>query len=456
LHVHSQISDGAYSIQELAALAQQRGIDVLGISDSFLTRASYGLPPFRKLVSRTISRPGVLDFGIDSYFNVIQTAQNAVPDVLLLPGVEVTPNYYWLGSWPGQLELHDFDRHLLVWGITDATVLRNLPVVQNEHWVNTHHDWWSAAGPAATWLGGILLLAIALAARKARPLLIAGPLFLLALCWTYDAYPFGRLADPYSGKPNIAAAQRLIDEVADHGGLTYWSYPEAKYPDVSISGSKMVSRAQPQVLGMTQNYRGFEGLYGDTITITKPGALWDQLLGEYVRGERKDWPSVITGIDFHSFKPGNGWYALDRGLSILFARNKTIAEVISALRQGRGYATFQNSADHVLLLENYALQAAEGEAISGETVRGAGEVDLSFALRWSPIEAGSPSDRSGEIRIIQDGQLIDETGTVLPTTVHRRLHLDRGAHYVRVMIETGLTRILSNPIFCDARSDRAQ
>src|SRR5258708_1571842 len=66
LHVHSQFSDGDYDIAELASFAHRDKMDVLGITDSFLTRVRYGIGPLKKLMSRSQMRPGVLDQGIES------------------------------------------------------------------------------------------------------------------------------------------------------------------------------------------------------------------------------------------------------------------------------------------------------------------------------------------------------------------------------------------------------
>ncbi len=335
LHIHSQYSDGEFAISSLGSMAQERQLDVIGFTDSFLTRVRYGVGPFKKLISKSINRRSVMDSGLDSYFDSIEKAQQEIPDVVMIPGFEVAPYYYWQGQWPGNLELHDFDRHMLVFGIQDRKALRNLPVIENATWSNTNRSLMLAAGPAIVLLSGLLIASLGVVAgRRTRYRVIAGLLFIAGAAWAYDAYPFGELSDPYSGKPDYHAFQRVIDYVDTHGGLAFWSYPEARYPDIQTTGARMVSRGQPEILGLTDKYSGFEGLYGDTITITGPGNLWDQMLLEYLRGDRKTWPSVITGIDFHSLNPHNNWFQLDHGLTILFATEKKDDAVIEAMKLG--------------------------------------------------------------------------------------------------------------------------
>src|SRR5688500_16023789 len=74
LHVHSRFSNGQYEIFELAAYAHQRKIDVLGITDSFLTRIRYGIGPWKELISRVIERESVRSRGIDKYLAQFATA----------------------------------------------------------------------------------------------------------------------------------------------------------------------------------------------------------------------------------------------------------------------------------------------------------------------------------------------------------------------------------------------
>jgi len=447
LHVHSRFSNGEYDILELASFAQQRKIDVLGITDSFLTRVRYGVGPFKKLMSRTMSRPAVLDRGLGEYLDSFERAQKQFDGLVLMPGVETAPSYYWEGRWPGELTLHDFDRHILVFGMRDREAIRNLPVIENATWANTNRTWSCAVGPAiALLIGTLLILRASRAGRLAGSFII-----LIGTIWMYDAYPFGTLSSPYSGKSDHSSFQRLIDYVENHGGITYWSHPEGQYPDLQVTGARvrMIKKAEPESLRLTNGYRGFEGLYGENITITKPGSLWDGLLQDYTRGGSRTWPSVITGIDFHSFKPGNGWYQLDRGLTVLYARDKQLDAVLDALKNARGYASFHDSAvNNRIVIDDFALRSNGNTAISGETLATSGAIDFSVNVRWmdsSNVPAESPL---ADIQLIRDGELLEKYQLALPASISRRDNLGVGHHYYRVAVQHRGTQILSNPIFC--------
>ena len=441
LHVHSQFSDGDYDLSELASLAHQRRIDVLGISDSFLTKVRYGIDPLKKLLSLTRSRPAVLDQGVANYLAGVAEAQTQFKDVLLLPGLEVAPYYYWQGQPGSNLRLYDFDRHLVLFGLPDARVIANLPVIENGTWANTTHDWMSLSGPVLTLVAGIILILLG-----RRPLQLLGGLVVLAGAgWIYDAYPFARQADPYSGKHDWQAYQRVIDYTTTHGGLAFWSYPEARYPDVHLSGATMVSRPQPESLALTRDYRGFEGIYGENRKITNPGNLWDQVLMDYIHGGRKVWPSVITGIDFHSLDGRGGWHELDRGITILWTRSKDMDSVLDALGHGRGYASFQRYPDRRLALDDFALRTSTESAIAGETLTGCGNVTFSASIHWSPTP---DSQTPAKIDLVRDGELLDHREMNLPAEILRTDSLENGSHYYRLRVTDDGSEILSNPVFC--------
>ena len=339
MHVHSTFSNGEYDILELAQLAVERNIDVLVLTDSFLTTVTYGIWPFDRIGFEGINqmvRPGVGDHGVENYLAAVQRANEQFPELLVIPGVEVTPYYYWKGAPWSELTLHNFDFHLLVLGLTGQEI-KNLPLIENETWDNTPREGSLLVAPLVLFLLGVTLLFVKrtrkvrlthyTVARRQRfwgwaliPLL-----FSLLLAW--NNYPFGKLSDPYSGEHDTRPYQRVIDYVGEKGGVIYWSYPEARFSDVQAGGARMISRAHPEDLLSTDGYHGFEGIYGDRIRVTRPGETWDLALLEYLEGSRKNPPFVTTGIDFHYLKEG-GWFELDGGQTLLLMKSFTLSSFI--------------------------------------------------------------------------------------------------------------------------------
>jgi hypothetical protein len=461
LHVHSSFSNGQHRVFELAAYAHQRKLDVLGITDSFLTRVRYRVGPWKKLISYSASRNSVLDQGIDKYLAAVAAAQRQFDDVILLPGLEVSPFYYWQGSIFDGLRLLGFDRHLLIFGLRNPVQIRNIPVIENETWANTRRDWSEVIGPAATVLCGLILIfwkaervvrLTYFSVRKQRRFWLPGLLFLLVgALWAYNEYPFGTLSDPYSGKYDVAASQRVVDYACEKGGLTFWSYPEAKVAIIKMKGASMISASHPEDLWLADQYTGFEGIYGGPFTATQPGNVWDRVLLDYLQGGRKSWPSVIAGIDFHYFKSGGGWYELNRGQTVLWAKSKDEASVLDALSRGRGYAVFQPAEDREAILRDFALSSENKVAIAGEMLQTSAPVTVTASVEWSSLPVDTDTALA-QMELIRNGEKVDSVESRLPLRVDRSDNLAPGKYYYRLRVKFGLYQeLLSNPIFVEVQ-----
>ncbi len=461
IHVHSSFSNGHYQVADLARMAQESGLDVLVLTDSFLTTATYSLPLFDKIAVEGLNRqvrPGVRDHGIETYFEAVEQARRTAPGLIILAGVEVKPYYYWQGTpWDG-LTLHNFDRHLQAFGLT-AEQLRQLPVIENETWSNTSKRPILFVPPALLLLLGLFLLRKREAstrlryyklARVRRPWLPACLSLGAGLLLLWGGYPFGRLADPYSGQDDIGPYQRLIDYVEQCGGVVYWSYPEARYGDVLSGGARMVSGPHPQSLLLSDGYHGFEGLYGDAITVTQPGREWDQALSQYLMGARRRPPYVDTGIDFHYLKQGGrGWYSLQGGQTILLADEKSESAVLEAMRSGSLYATYQEPPEKVRLAK-FSLHSGDFQAGMGESLRLASGTSLQVKVSLDWLDRPTSDDTAFQIDLIRDGQVVQSLNSRLPIAWRIEETPPDGKHYYRLQASSGRSyQLLSNPIFVE-------
>jgi hypothetical protein len=127
VHVHSDLTTGDFSLEGLVGLAEAQGIGALLLSENYLLRVSYGLPPFRAL-TRVERRERSVGDAPARYLERVAEVRRRLPHVLLVPGVEVMPHYHWTGS-PLALDLtaHNLQKNLLVFGVTDPAALRTLP-----------------------------------------------------------------------------------------------------------------------------------------------------------------------------------------------------------------------------------------------------------------------------------------------------------------------------------------
>src|SRR4029453_2402968 len=132
LHLHSDLSTGDFALEQLTAMAEKQGIGALLLTENYFLRIEYGLPPFRALPRAVRDERSVLDLGIDRYLERVAQARAANPRVLIVPGVEVLPHYYWTGS-PLALNMavHETQKNMLVFGLPEQS-LRALPVTGNK------------------------------------------------------------------------------------------------------------------------------------------------------------------------------------------------------------------------------------------------------------------------------------------------------------------------------------
>jgi len=416
VHVHSsEFSSGAHTLDELVKLARDRGVDVIVLTDHDRISMSYGLPPFPHLFSITRSRKSVLKEGIRKYLARVDAVDAAHPEIILVPGLESAPFYYWTGSLrSGELVSHNWRKHIHVIGLTDPRVIDNLPILDNGFSTENVR----VLLPRFLIYLGFLLISVVLIAWKGIFRTVGKGLLILSVLGAFDAQPFRSSPyDPYHGDQGVAPYQRLIDYVGEHGGMTFWAHPEAHYGDrekafrkkivgIPLPTVRMHTGQHPLDLVRTHGYTGFEALYGDTIHATDPGKEWDRVLLQYCEGKRKNPPWGICGLDFHR-QGQNAWSDFRRGQTIFLVKEKSRKAVLEALRKGRMYSVYQGDANR-FRLDDFSMATADrsSRAYAGETVEnGEGSLTLHLAAHLegegppparptSSIPAGS-SKRSG-------------------------------------------------------------
>ena len=308
VHVHSTASTGELTVEALAERAEQLGLDALILTDNFSLRYEYGLWPLPGLLKQHVSFPSVLEYGIERYLDEIAAAQHRHPKLIILPGVEVAPYYYWTGSiLERTLTMHNAQRNLLVIGLTKPDDYRSLPASGNTS--SYTFDWRGAVN------GVPMLLAIP-AVWLWRPLrrdtnrrslrrAIACVLIVLAVALVANAWPLSQPAfSSYDDRLGYRPYQALIDDVRAKGGLTFWSMTEARdFHEYAAGPLGIVTvKTEPHLesLLQTTGYTGFGGLYQDGRTGIKPGELWDRLL-QLPTSEQRPIPVLIGELAFHGF-----------------------------------------------------------------------------------------------------------------------------------------------------------
>ena len=459
-HVHSDISTGALSLDQIAGQAGRMGIDAVVFSENLALRYEYGLFPFRGIIRRTVTLPSVVEYGIDRYLAVVAEAQAGHPGVLLVPGVEVSPHYYWTGSLSERnLTMHNAQKNLLVVGLARPEDYAALPVPGNRGfarygWETLGNVWPAGLLVYAAWLWrrreyrkvrvGVTMMRVTRGFHAPAGVLAACGFLLLLSAWPYDSPLFSLYDDQLGERPY----QALIDAAIRRGGAVIWSMPEAVdfnlFPYGPLGSVTVKTDPYPASLLQTAGYAGFGGVYQDTRTITEPGALWDQLLLQYLEGLRPDLPAVFGEIAFH--RTGQAGIELNQVLNIVTVRERTAAGVVEAMKAGRLYALSQAGRPFGLRLDTFRVETQDGAraAVVGQPfVRGAEPPAVRVAV--------TATDRGAhrvQVMIVRSGQVIARLAGVTP--FHQRVvdaTLPPGATaYYRVDVR-GEGEILSNPIF---------
>lgn len=392
VHVHSTVSTGDLTLDQIAELAEQERVGAVLFAENYLLRIEYGLAPFRALTRVVQERPSVLRAGPERYLRELAEAAARHPNVLLLPGVEVIPHYFWTGSpLLLDLRLYDVQKNVLVFGLADAGALRALPTTGNP--AAGRFAWDSAIEVVP---GGLIVVGLVMLRRKrpeARKLLRGvivvhrrrwGPALLLCAVGALAlvrAWPFTSDRYPAWRDAGLAPHQALIDEVDRLGGVTMWSFPEAADVGQQRLGPVRVSwKTEPYAddLFRTFRYTAFGAIYEQPTRFTQPGGGWDRLLAEYAAGERRRAPWALGESGFHGGGRGKRLGVIQ---TVFLVGERTSAGVLDAFRQGRLYA-LRRVREAGLVLADFGVTAGAATAISGGTATAASgtTVEVRFGI----------------------------------------------------------------------------
>ncbi len=397
MHVQTTYSSGRYSIEELVAKADQKKIGVLVLTDHDQLVMEYGLFPLRHLIKKREEKNSVLQVGPEAYLSEINRLNTQHKSVLIIPGVQSSPFYYWKGNPFDQgLTAYDYRKELLLIGLSAPDDYYRLPRLHGGLSTRYVRD----LMPRFIIFFAVLLLSVYLLFQKGRFRLGGLVLALLSIALMINHHPFkSSRFDPYHGDQGIAPFQEVIDYAVSRGGLVFWSHPESNYSKngIQMGPIKMITEHYPDALIDSNHYTGFAAIYGDSSSAANAGMHWDQILMDYCRGDRDQPVWAIAESDFHEEQKG---FELDTFQTIFLVKNKRRQDVLQALERGRIYAV-RKSKDSRLSLDQFQVKdkSSGNAAIMGEEIN----------VKGSPIVEGriSALDKSRQdvtVSIVRDGK----------------------------------------------------
>jgi len=442
IDLRTTYSDGVYDPETLVRMAVEKGFGVICLNDHDRVVMEYGLPPFRNIIKKREERNSINQIGAETYLRAVAGIRRQFPEAIVIPGTESTPFYYWTGSpFTGNLTANDHERRILTIGLEKPDDYKTLPVLHNGH---SQVDLRTAM-PALLAFGLSFLISLYFLFKpgwwrlSGVVLAIVNAAFFINVVFARPS-PF----DAYHGKQGAAPYQLFIDTVSQKGGLTFWNYPETRSGVRSLGPIHVKTLPYPEMLLETRNYTGFAALYGDTITLTEPGNVWDVALKEYCRGLRERPPWGIATADFH--REGGSGQGLGDFQTVLWLSERTQRSVLAALKNGKMYAC-QGKFPQIPRLDEFSVSAAEPDTaprvISGDEL----------VLERNPrirITVSGPQETKGtvEVRLIRSGTLIQTFKGTLPLNIDFTDTLEApGERIFYRMDMTGYGTIVSNPIF---------
>ena len=446
IDLRSDHSDGNLSVEALAGLASRCGIDALFLTDHDRLVMEYGLFPLQHILRWREELNAINRGGASSYLNDIAAAAKKFPGVILIPGAESAPYYYWSGSYiKGNLTAHDHEKRLLAIGVEQPDAFEKLPVLHNAPRIKY-------TGPFVPQLiifGTALCLGIVLARRRGTTRWVGIGICVFSALLMINTKPFRSSPfDPYMGDLGIAPYQHYIDHVEGLGAMSFWNYPETRSGVRPFGPIQLSTPPYPDVLEKAKRYTGFAAIYGETITATDPGNEWDRVLLQYCAGKRRRPVWGISTADFH--KEGGAGAVLGDFITVFLVRNKTKKELLEAMRMGRMYAT-QGKHPQRMVLTRFSV----GAEASVTPVTMGKEADLSSApVVRATVSSHVPSTEPIVVQVIRSRELITSKTGPSPVVID---FVDpqfprRTKGYYRIEARNPkIGTLLSNPIFVTRR-----
>jgi len=440
IDLRTTFSDGDLDPESLVRLARKRGFTVVFLNDHDRLAVEYGLFPFRNILRKRVELPSINKGGAENYLNTIRKVQEKYPDMIIIPGSETAPFYYWTGSYfRKNLTAHNHERRILTIGLGKAEYYRNLPIIHNGSSTRFTGNFLPTTliFLIPLILGGFLL-------RRKGIYRICGIIIgVLSILFIINADPLRSSPfDQYHGDQGIAPYQLVIDYVNSNGGMTFWNYPETRSGRRRVGPILVDTPPYPRVLEESKGYTGFAALYGDRITVTEPGNMWDKVLLAYCEGKRDRPAWGISAADFH--KEGGAGEKLGNFPTVFFVHKKTKREILEALKNGKMYACRGNF-PHFARLDEFSVCSTKGETkgISGDEVVLEGSPRIRISL--SAVE---PAKNRVTVRLIRSGELMRTFQGGLPMEIDfEDTYFKPGEKFYYRMDMHGYGTVVSNPIF---------
>ncbi len=344
VHIDTRASGGRYGVDEIAGFLEKNGIDGAIFADHDNAEITYGLFPFRHLIKKTRSFPSIETYGAGRYLEEIEEASRRHPGLILIPGTEAVPFYYWEGNpIDRNLKLVNWQEHMLVVGLTQAKQYSELPSIHRGFNGGSRTGLSMLLLPVGMMAAGVYMVRkqvmrtiqfdkLSYTTFSRWPRIPGFIVITLGVLVLVEVSPFhSSEIDQYHGDHGAVPYQKLIDYSNAQGALTFWAHPEASVTG-EYEGVKYETRPYHDHLLETKNYDGFAIFWSGDREIGSPGGIWDRVLLEYTGGERERPVWAVGELDWEG---EHGEDLIGETLTICFVDERSTSGVLTAMREGR-------------------------------------------------------------------------------------------------------------------------
>ncbi len=458
IQISSTASEGKLSIPEIIGICRKNNIKIVMLADRDFMRWEYGLWPLERIIKKTEESNSLSTYGISRYFKEIEGLRNKNRDLVIIPGVESAPFYYWQGNPFGRdFKIIDWHKHILVFGLEKVSDYNKLPSVSNELALMRTYSYkdiflfW----PLLIFILGVLCLHKRQfdyqdargrqLGRYSKKWAISGAcLMFIAVIFLLNNFPFRSFKyDQYHGQQGVMPYQDLINYANQKGGLAFWAHPEAENIQ-KIGRVGIETREHTADLLKSFDYTGFAVFYEGYKKIGLPGGLWDELLKQYCRGQRNSPVWAIGGLSFD--QTGD----LDKSLkdlrTVLLMPELSKDAALTALKLGKMYVLRGSNSSQFVLDSFNATDNGNGpEKVMGETLC-APQQSAAIHIKGHFLNGQS---KPCKIKLIKNGNIVDvfEINTPFNFSYIDKDIYRNGKSYYRIEAVSDGLQLITNPIF---------
>ncbi|MBU1044175.1 MAG: hypothetical protein KJ915_07240 [Candidatus Omnitrophica bacterium] len=457
IHISSNVSDGRYAPEQIIDIAVKAGFKVVVFTEREVMRWEYGIWPLRRILKKVIKNNSLETYGIKNYLKKINDLQAINPNVLLVPGIESTPFYYWSGSvFKHDFTLHNAHKHLLVLGLNTVKDIKKMPIVANPH---TLIKAFKLSDLLKLWPGLFLALGLILvlinsqktfrnslekqesAQRKIFGIIIS----VISILFLINNFPFREsLFDQYHGDAGVLPYQNMIDYINQKNGLVFWAHPESE--NVSQTEHvKISTKEHTQDFYATKDYTGFNVFYDGYNNIGRPEKLWDRVLLEYVQGKRSKPVWAIGGLAFDF--SGDLKQAVKDLRNIVLLDSFSNQSFMQALNSGKVYVVRGLRSENFVLDDFSVYDPVSGQSrIMGQSLKPSSAQVMVKIKGEFKVDA---ADNLLSIHLIKNGEIIKtfKTSGSFEIEYPDDLNDFNNKAFYRIEIRSHGLHVIANPIF---------